>query len=168
MATKTADPTEATEAEAVAPEAEAEGVKRGRGSVKYFGKGLEGAAAASLDELPAEPPRAVRTGSSQYFEMLSAIGDDESRIGKWTPIAQFGTPGGAKAIATQLNKQVAGHVNVEGQEKVRGYLDPQTLRRIPEYDGWTWVFDSRRTTLDDGSEGSTLYAKIVEAAEASA
>jgi hypothetical protein len=150
--------------ETVAPEAtDTEGTKRGRGSVTYFGKGLE--TLPALDELPEEAPR-KRGASSQYFDMLTTVAEDGERVGKWNPIAQFATPSGAKTIANQLNKQVRGEVDVEGQEHVKGHLKVDQVKRIPEFEGWTWHFDDRRTQLEDGTEGSILYAKLAENASA--
>jgi hypothetical protein len=136
--------------------------KRGPGSVTYFGKGLESLPA--LDELPEQTAkeRTTRGPSHQYLDMLTAVANDADRVGKWVPLAKFGTEGGARSVSNSLNKQVAGQVNVEGAEKVRGYLDPKQVRQIPEFEGWTWTFDHRRVANDDGTDGSVLYAKLVE------
>lgn len=145
-----------------------EGTKRTRTKAQYLGKGLE---MEALDDLPEN----ARAGRSQlYFAILEAVAADEDNLGKWHPIAKFGTDTGANSVKAQMNKQVAGKVMTEAQAElkakdrpaeVKGWITPDQVREIPEYDGWHFEFEARKVPAESGKIGardSILYARLVE------
>ena len=112
----------------------------------------------ALDELP-DNPKITRenTGRSKIYHNLLEKIAEQGVDNKWRPLAKFGTPGGAKTVANGLNRQIAGEI---GDEK--GQVKPDMVKDIPEYEGFRWVFDSRRVPNDEGKVESVLYAKLVE------
>lgn len=164
--TVTEETTEATEAE----DTEAEGTekaKRTHAKTTYVGKGFE---MEALDDLPESAP----AGRSRlYFDILEAVAGDSENLQKWHPIARFGTDNGASSVKNQLNKQVQGKVLTEDQAKVpakerdastRGFITPDQVRDIPEYEGWHFEFESRKVASESGKIGardSMLYARLV-------
>lgn len=114
----------------------------------------------ALDDLP-ENPKVVRQGGGRskiYHGLLETIAE-AGVDNKWRPLARFGTSSGAKTVALALNRQVAGEV---GEDK--GQVKPDQVKDIPEYEGFRWVFDSRRVPSEDDPAKieSVLYAKLVE------
>lgn len=160
--------TEAVETEATEAEAQDEGTKRTHAKTTYAGKGFD---LAAVDELPDSAP----AGRSRiYFEILEAVANDTDNLAKWHPIARFGTDNGASSVKNQLTKQVTGKVLNEDQAKVpakdrdpstRGFITPDQVRDIPEYEGWHFEFESRKVPAESGKIGardSILYARLVQ------
>lgn len=138
---------------------EPEGEKKERAKTTYF----DPTAVEALDELP-ENPKSHRTGGGGrakiYLNLLEAIAE-QGVDNKWRPLARFGTSAGAKTVANALNRQVRGEI---GEEK--GQVKPDQVKDIPEFEGYHWLFDSRRVPSEDNPEKieSVLYAKLVEGA----
>lgn len=164
--TVTEQTTEATEAEGTEA-VDGEG-KRTRAKTTYAGKGFE---LEALDELP----ESVKAGRSRvYFDILEAVANDSDNLSKWHPIARFGTDNGASSVKNQLTKQVQGKVLTAEQAKVpakerdestRGFISPDQLRELPEYEGWHFEFESRKVPSESGKIGardSILYARLVQ------
>lgn len=143
--------------------------KRTHAKTTYVGR--EGFELAAVEDLPDNAPAGRRR---LYFDILEAVANDNENLGKWHPIARFGTDMGANSVKNQLNKQVAGKVLTEEQAKVpaknrpegtRGFILPEVVREIPEYDGWHWEFDARKVASESGKIGardSILYCRLVE------
>lgn len=113
----------------------------------------------ALDDLP-ENPKVVREGGGRakvYMNLLERVAE-QGVDGKWRSLARFGTKTGAKTVALGLNRQVEGKIG-EGE----GLVKPDQVRQIPEYDGYRWVFDSRRVPneTDPSKIESVLYCKLV-------
>jgi hypothetical protein len=140
-------------------EAQAEGTeveKKERAKTTYF----DPTAVDALDELP-DNPKIKREGGGRakiYHDLLEKIAE-QGVDNKWRPLARFGTSSGAKTVALALNRQVAGEI---GEEK--GQVKPDQVKDIPEYEGFNWVFDSRRVPSENDPDKieSVLYAKLVE------
>lgn len=164
--TDTMTDTQATETEV---EVEAtEGTKRTHAKTQYAGKAFE---LEAVDDLPDN----VKAGRSRlYFDILEAVANDNDNLTKWHPIARFGTDNGAFSVKNQMNKQVQGKVLTEDQAKVpakerdsstRGFITPEQVREIPEYEGWHFEFEARKVPSESGKIGardSVLYARLVE------
>ena len=147
---------ETTEVEAEVEGTEPEGEKKERAKTTYF----DPTAVDALDELPADPKR-THTGGGRakvYMNLLEAIAE-QGVDDKWRPLARFGTSAGARTVANSLNRQVRGQI---GEEK--GQVKPDQVKAIPEFEGYHWLFDSRRVPSEtvEGKIESILYAKLVE------
>lgn len=147
------DPAEVTEG--TEPEA-AEGEKVERAKTTY----IDPAAMEAIDDLP-ENPKVKREGGGRakvYENLLTAVAE-QGVDGKWRPLARFGTKTGAKTVALAMNRQVEGKIG-EGE----GLVNPKQVKAIPEYQGFKWVFDSRRVPSETDPEviESVLYCKLVE------
>lgn len=142
--------------------------QRTHAKTTYAGRGFD---LTAVDELPESAP----TGRSRlYFDILEAVANDNDNLGKWHPIARFGTDTGASSVKNQMTKQVQGKVLDEEQAKVpakdrdqstRGFITPDQVREIPEYEGWHFEFESRKVASESGKIGardSILYARLVE------
>lgn len=134
---------------------EAQGEKVERAKTTY----LDPEAVEALDDLP-ENPKVKREGGGRakvYMNLLEKVAE-QGVDGKWRSIARFGTRTGAKTVALALNRQVEGKIG-EGE----GLLKPDQVKQIPEYDGYKWVFDSRRvpSEADENVIESVLYARLV-------
>lgn len=157
--TETTDPTSEPVEGATASgdtAATAEPEKKERAKTTYF----DPTEVQALDELP-ENPKVTRTGGGRdkiYLHLLEQIAE-QGVDNKWRPLARFGTSSGAKTVANSLNRQVAGEI---GEEK--GQVKPAQVKEIPEFQGHTWLFDSRRVPSETDPEKveSVLYAKLVE------
>lgn len=113
----------------------------------------------ALDDLP-ENPKVKREGGGRakvYMNLLERVAE-QGADGKWRSLARFGTKTGAKTVALALNRQVEGLIG-EGE----GMIKPSQVKAIPEYDGFKWVFDSRRVPSESDPEKieSVLYCKLV-------
>lgn len=120
---------------------------------------LDPEAVEALDDLP-ENPKVKREGGGRakvYMNLLEKVAE-QGVDGKWRSLARFGTKTGAKTVALALNRQVEGKIG-EGE----GLVKPSQVKQIPEYDGYKWVFDSRRvpSEADPKVIESVLYCKLV-------
>lgn len=160
-----AEPTAEPVEEGAEPQEET--TKRTHAKTTYVGKGFE---MEALEDLPESAP----AGRSRlYFDILEAVANDHDNLSKWHPIARFGTDNGAPSVKNQLTKQVQGKVLTEDQAKVpakdrdastRGFITPDQVRDIPEYEGWHFEFESRKVASQSGKIGardSILYARLV-------
>lgn len=142
--------------------------QRTHAKTTYAGRGFD---LTAVDELPESAP----TGRSRlYFDILEAVANDNDNLGKWHPIARFGTDTGASSVKNQMTKQVQGKVLDAEQAAIpakdrdqatRGFITPDQVREIPEYDGWHFEFESRKVASESGKIGardSILYARLVE------
>lgn len=147
--------TENDEITEVDTEVEAEAEKTERAKTVY----LDPTAVEALDELP-ENPKVGRSGGGRakvYLTLLEKVAE-QGVDGKWRSLARFGTRTGAKTVALALNRQVEGKIG-DGE----GFVKPNQVKQIPEYDGHKWEFDSRRVPSEDDPEKieSVLYARLV-------
>lgn len=134
---------------------ETEAEKAERAKTTY----LDPTAVEALDDLP-ENPKVKREGGGRakvYMNLLEKVAE-QGVDNKWRSIARFGTKTGAKTVALALNRQVEGKIG-EGE----GMVKPDQVKAIPEYDGYRWVFDSRRVPSETDPDviESVLYAKLV-------